>query len=262
MHSDVARLDLRLRRRSILGYTMGLAAYAWLIVALYPTFRHDTSLDALTKGSSTLSALLGASGSFTTPDGWMNANLYANFVPLFVLLMTIGYGASAIAGQDEEGTLSSIATLPISRTSLLLQKALALAILSLPIPAVTFLFALIGRDFQLRLATGALLGTTVAVVLLGLDFGLLALAVGSGTGSRGVALGVAGTFAAASYVTSSLAMTVHWMRPLRYASLFYWSVGHRQLIDGLSPSSLLVLLGAGVVLGILALGGFRHIDLH
>jgi ABC-2 type transport system permease protein len=262
MRSDVARLDLRLRLRSIIGYTLGLAAYALLIVVLYPAFRNDTSLDALTKDSSTLSALFGATGSLTTPDGWMNANLYANFVPLFVLLMTIGYGAAAIAGQDEDGTLASMATLPVSRTNLLLQKALALAVLALPIPVVTLVFAIVGRDFQVRLGVGELLGTTVGVVLLGLDFGLLALAVGARTGSRGTALGVAGALAAASYVIGSLALTVHWMHPLRYTSLFYWSVGHRQLVDGLSIPSLLVLLGTGVVLGVLALAGFRRVDLH
>ena len=262
MRSDVVRLDLRLRRRSIGAYTLGLAVYALLIVALYPAFRNDASLDALTKDSSTLSALFGASGSLTTPDGWMNANLYANFVPLFVLLMTIGYGASAIAGQDEDGTLSPIATLPISRTNLLFQKALSLTALSLSIPAATFVFALVGRDFQVRLGLGALVGTTVGVALLGLDFGLLALGVGAGTGSRGAALGVASTLAAASYVVSSLALAVHWMHPLRYASLFYWSVGDQQLTDGLRTSALLVLLGAGVVLGALALIGFRRVDLH
>jgi ABC-2 type transport system permease protein len=29
-----------------------------------------------------------------------------------VLLLTIGYGAACLAGQDEEGTLALIATLP------------------------------------------------------------------------------------------------------------------------------------------------------
>lgn len=262
MRSDVLRLDLRLRRRSIIGYTVGLAAYALLIVALYPSFRNDTSLDALTKNSSTLSALFGATGSLTTPDGWMNANLYANFAPLFVLLMTIGYGAAAIAGQDEDGVLSPIATLPISRTNLILQKVLALIALSLLIPVVTFALALVGRDFQVRLGVDALLGTTVGLILLGLDFGLLALAVGATTGSRGAALGVAGALAAASYVIGSLALTMHWMRPLRYASLFYWSVGHQQLTEGLSLSALLVLLGSGAVLGALAIGAIRRVDLH
>ena len=93
MSGDVARWDLRLRRRSTLGYSAGVAAYALLIVALYPTFEHDTSLDALTTGNSTVSALFGASGSLTTPTGWMNANLYANFVPLFAL-SNAGIGGS------------------------------------------------------------------------------------------------------------------------------------------------------------------------
>jgi ABC-2 type transport system permease protein len=73
---------------------------------------------------------------------------------------------------------------------------------------------------------------------------------------------VAGALAAASYIIGSLALTVHWMRPLRYASLFYWSVGHEQLTQGLTVPALLVLLGGGAVLGALAVTGFRRVDLH
>ena len=49
--------------------------------------------------NSTVAALFGATGSLTSPTGWLNANIYSNFLPLVVLLLTIGYGASAIAGQ-------------------------------------------------------------------------------------------------------------------------------------------------------------------
>ena len=35
----------------------------------------------------------------------MNANIYANFLPLIILMLTIGYGARCLAGQDEDGTL-------------------------------------------------------------------------------------------------------------------------------------------------------------
>ncbi|HSE45585.1 MAG TPA: hypothetical protein VLA89_09705, partial [Gemmatimonadales bacterium] len=139
---------------------------------------------------------------------------------------------------------------------------LTLIALSLPIPVVTFTFALVGRDFQVRLGVDALLATTIGLILLGLDFGLLALAVGATTGSRGAALGVAGALAAASYIIGSLALTVHWMHALRYASLFYWSVGHQQLTQGLSLSAPLVLLGSGAVLGALAVTGFQRVDLH
>ena len=107
MRTDVTRLDLVGRRRALLGYSVGAALYAFVIVALYPSFEHSTGLDSLTKNSPTIAALLGAVGSITSPAGWLSVNLYANFFPLLVLLATIGYGASSLAGQDEEGTLES-----------------------------------------------------------------------------------------------------------------------------------------------------------
>jgi ABC-2 type transport system permease protein len=191
MSPDIARLDLRLRRRSTLAYCIGFVAYALLIVALYPSFKADASLDDLTRGNPTLGALFGATGSLTSPDGWMNANLYANFVPLFVLLMTIGYAAGAIAGQDEDGTLGGLASLPLTRGRVLGEKVASLGALSLPIPVVTLAAALLGPAFDLDLGTRALLGATLGVVLMGFDLGLVALAVGAWTGRRGAALGVA-----------------------------------------------------------------------
>ena len=122
MSAEVTRLDLRLRRRSSLSYAAGVGAYAVLIVVLYPSFRNDASLNDLTTSNPKLAALFGAAGSLTSPDGWMNANLYANFVPLFALLMTIGYGAAAIAGQDEDGTLGGVASLPLTRGRLLVRE--------------------------------------------------------------------------------------------------------------------------------------------
>ena len=43
---EITRLDLRLRRRSLYGYALGLGVYVLVIVALYPSFENDTSLDA------------------------------------------------------------------------------------------------------------------------------------------------------------------------------------------------------------------------
>ena len=39
------------------------------------------------------------------------------------------------------------------------------------------------------------------------------------------------------YLISSLASVVSWIRPARYASLFYWSVGNSQISHGVSPGS-------------------------
>lgn len=262
MSAEITRLDLRLRRRSTLSYAAGVGAYAVLIVVLYPSFKDDTSLNGFTTSNPKLAALFGAAGSLTSPDGWMNANLYANFVPLFALLMTIGYGATAIAGQDEEGTLGGIASLPLTRRRLLLEKTAALAVLSLPVPVVSLVAALVGRGFELDLGVGALTQITISSALMAFDLGLLALAVGAWTGSRGTALGVGVAAAGVGYVISSLAPVVDWVHAIRYASPVYWGVGGNQLHDGADTAGIILLVLCGAVVAVFAWVGFRRLDIH
>jgi ABC-2 type transport system permease protein len=262
MRSDVTFLDLRLRRRSLLGYTAGMTAYTLVVVALYPQFKNSTSLDQLTRHSSAIAALFGATGTLTSPAGWLNANIYANFLPLIMFLITISYGANCIAGQDEDGTLSLTSALPFTRNAILLQKTATLAAQAALLGSATMACAVVGRGFGLAIPPGNLAGITIAIILAGIDFGLLALSVGCWTGSRGTALGAAAAIAVASYLISSLAPAIHWLKPTRYASLLYWSVGGTQLASGTSPASIAILAAAGITLLTLAAQGFRRLDLH
>ncbi len=262
MSSDVALLDLRLRRRSLIGYAVGMAVYAFVVVAIYPAFKNDTSLNDLTAKGSTIAALFGANGPLTTPSGWLNANLYANFVPLIALLLTIGYGASCLAGQDEDGTLGLVATLPVSRSGLLLQKTAAMCLQAIPMSVVTLLCVLAGRGFDLSIGISGLVGVTIGVVLLSIDFGALALLAGAATGSRGAALGLASTVAAAAYLVSSLAPVVGWLHPARFVSPFYYAVGDGQLTRGLSIRDAAVLIAAAAVLVAAANVAFARLDVH
>ncbi|HEY6468606.1 MAG TPA: ABC transporter permease subunit [Candidatus Dormibacteraeota bacterium] len=262
MRADIAFVDLRLRRRALLSYVLGMALYALIVVVLYPQFKDSTSLDQLTKNGSAFAALFGATGSLTSPSGWLDANIYENFLPLIMLLITVGYGASCIAGQDEDGTLSLAAILPISRAATALQKVGALTVQALLLAIMTMACVLVGQDFDLSFPFSHLAGLTVGVTLLGVDFGLCALAIGSITGSRGTALGLTAALAAASYLVSSLAPVIAWIRPARYLSLFYWSVGDQQLANGATAPSLLLLLAAGVVLSVIAIAGYQRLDLR
>ena len=246
MRADVALIDLRLRRRSMLWFTVGLAAYSFLIVAMYPSVKADGSLGALTSENPTVAALLGVSGSLTAPNGWINGNLYANFLPLMILLMTIGYGASALAGQSEDGSLGLLATLPISRRRLVAEKAGVLALLAVPLAVATMAVILLGRHYELTLPVGSVIGATLAVLVMGVDFGLVAMLVGVLTGSRGLALGLTSALAAASYLVSSLAPVISWAHTLRPVSLFFWALGGHPLTDGPSPSAYVVLVLVGV----------------
>ena len=208
MDTELLRIDLLARRRAVAGYALGMAVYALVIVAIYPEFEHSTSLDNITKNTPALAALFGAIGSLTSPSGWLNVNLYANVFPLLVLLVTVGYGASCLAGQDGDRTLGLIATLPISRRRIVVQKALAMVGQAAVIVVVVAACVAVGRIFHVTVSPNHLIGASAGVLLLGIDLGLVALAVGAATGSRGVAIGVATAMAAASYLVSSLAPVV------------------------------------------------------
>lgn len=262
MSVDLLTLDLRLRRRSIAGYALGMAAYALLIVLLYPSFKDDASLNQFSSGSgSQLAALFGASGSLTSPTGWLNANLYANFVPLIVLLMAIGYGASALAGQAEEGTLGLMAALPVARRSLLLQKYAALCLQTLPLVLLTALCSLAGRGVGLTVSAAGLVGISLGSVLIGIVFGSLALLVGALTGSRAAALATASVAAVAAYVIGSLAPVVSWMHPLRFVSPLYYAIGDGQLTSGLGWRNATVLVGLAAALLLGCMRAFDRLDI-
>ena len=260
MRADITQLELTLRRRSTIGYAAAMVLYTLAVVALYPSFKNSTSLDSLS--GSTAAALFGVTGPLTSPGGWLNGNIYGNFFPLIMLLLTIGYGAAAVAGQDEDGTLALLTALPLSRRAILVQKAAAMALQALLLAAAVTIAVLIGRAFQLTISPGNAIAISAAVLLMGLDFGLVTMAAGAATRRRGTALAVGACLAAVSYLLSSLAQTISWIRPGRYLSLFYWSVGDDQISKGLSAGDFAVLITAGLCALWAAADTFRRADLN
>ncbi len=260
MRADITRLDLRLRRRSIIWYAAGMALYALVVVALYPSFKHQTSLNSLS--GSAAAALFGITGPLTSPDGWLNANIYSNFFPLIMLLLTIGYGAAALAGQDEDGTLALITALPVRRRAILLQKVAAMTVQALLLAAAVAICVIIGRGFQLNISPASTIAVSAALLIMGLDFGLVTMAVGAVTGRRGTALGVGAGLAAVSYLVSSLAAAISAIRASRYFSLFYWSAGNDQISRGVSMADFTVLIVVGLAVLVAAVLAFRRADLN
>jgi ABC-2 type transport system permease protein len=261
MNTEIMTLDLSTRRRSIIGYSLGMAVYVIVVVAIYPSFKNSTNLDQLTKDSPGVAALFGISGSLTSPTGWLSANIYANFFPLLILLVTIGYGATSLAGPEADGHLELVLSLPFVRWSVVAQKVAALVVQAAVFSAVVFGCVIVGRAFELTFDAGDLVTATLAVGMLGVDFGLLALAIGAATGERGTAIAIASAVAAASYLVNSMAPLVSWLGPAKYASLFYWSVGDHQLEQGLPLGAFAVLLVVAIILVGVAVQAFRRHDL-
>jgi beta-exotoxin I transport system permease protein len=260
--TEVTRLDVLLRRRALIGYSVGMVVYTLVVVALYPAFKNSSSLDRLIKDDSTISALFGVNGPISSPGGWLNGNVYANFLPLLMLLLTVGYGAAALAGQDEDGTLCLIAALPIRRTTVVLQKAAAMTLQAAVLTVAVAVCVLAGRSFDLGIPVANVLSVAATTLLLGLDFGLVTMAIGARTGGRATALGAGSALAAASYLIGSLAPVVAWIHPARYVSVFYWSVGNGQITSGARLQDYAVLGAVALCALYAAAAAFERLDLH
>src|ERR1035438_2371807 len=169
MRTDIARLDLQNRRRSTIGYAAGMALYMLVIVALYPAFKHSTGLDKLITDNPQIAAMFGVTGSLSSPAGWVDANAYTNFLPLIMLLLTIGYGAAAIAGQDEDGTLGLLVLLPLPRHQILMQKIWAMIAQALVLTITVTACIYIGRAFDVTLDPWHVATASLALLALGID---------------------------------------------------------------------------------------------
>ena len=152
--------------------------------------------------------------------------------------------------------------MPLTRRAITVGKLAALVVQALPVPIVTALCVVVGRGVDLSIDAGPLLGITAGVTLLGLLFGALALLIGAITGSRGMALGITSAVAAITYLISSLAPSVHWLRPARYVSAFFYAVGDNQLQHGLPLTWAGVLVITTAVLATAAVIAYDRLDVH
>jgi ABC-2 type transport system permease protein len=245
------------RRRSLVWWSVGVAAYVAMIISVFPTVRDASGMqDLMSQYPKSVLAMMGiADIDFTSGAGYLAAELFGFMVPLFLLVLTIGTGAAAVGGAEDSGALDLVLAHPIRRRSVLLQNAAVVAVEAVLIGAVIVAGLAIGDPVVgLRLDHLNLLGTVVGVVLLGILLGWLALVVGAATGSRAVALGSTSAFAALAYLGSTLPELVDGLRPVRWFSPFFYATSGSPLALGFTwwhagvlAAAAVVVLGVGVV---------------
>jgi ABC-2 type transport system permease protein len=156
-----------------------------------------------------------------------------NFLPVLLGIWSIVALSGTVAGELAKGSLDPLASAPLSRRRLALEKvvgyllalALSVAILGVGIAISIAAFGNLPGD---AVGLDAIAGHLVWLFLAGLLPGALAFAVGPILG-RGGALGVAAIALMASFVINGYAATVPAFDAVRQLSYFAFSAGHRPL---------------------------------
>jgi beta-exotoxin I transport system permease protein len=249
MAAELTRRGLRDHRRALVGWCLGVAGYVGLIAAIFPSIESSPDLDELIDSyPDVLKSLFGleSGASITSGPGYLDAELFSLMLPLLVLVLAIGSGARAIAGEEDAGRLELLLSYPLRRRDAVLAKGAAVAVEVLVVCAVAgIVLFVLDPLLDLGLSTGRLLESLASLVALGLLHGWLALSVGATVPSRALAIGVPVGLAASAYLVNGLHGLAGWLDPFRFLSPF-WLVGSSPLGGGVNVAGVLVVLAVGL----------------
>jgi ABC-2 type transport system permease protein len=260
----LVRKTLRDYRRALIGWTIGICAFAGMYTSFFPQMRENPdfySQAAIAKYPDSVRKLMGGLENITSGTGFLQAILYQLFVPLLFIMCAVILGNKAIAGPEETGTLELTLTLPLDRKRLVLERLGALALGLLGVAVVSFvLIVTLGSAVKLGVAFDKILAVHTGLYLLVLFFGTLTLTVGAATGRKALAMSVAGAYAVAGYVVNALAADVDVMKWLDRLSPFYYYSEGNPLVNGFPAGDYLVLLAGTAVLAMTAVLSFDRRD--
>jgi ABC-2 type transport system permease protein len=249
MLSNVYSKALRDQRRALLGWGIGIALLMLIMAAIWPSFRDMPDVEQFLANYPEEMRELFNVDAMTTGTGYLNAELYSMLLPILFIIYGIGRGARAVAGEEEAGTLDVLLVTRVSPVTLIAQQAAALATGVVALGAVLYLSTLaLSAAFDMGVGLGAAATGALAMVLLGVEFGWLALAVGAATGRRSRAIAVPALLAVAGYVLYLVGQLVDSVEPWLPLSPFHQAIEGGPLGAGLPLMYLWLVVPALVVL--------------
>ncbi|MDH3426296.1 MAG: ABC transporter permease [Acidimicrobiia bacterium] len=244
----------------VVAYVMFLMM-GLLIGPMY-TFIDETLVKLTDSFPEELLAMFGG-GDMSTPEGFYQIETFGLMVPIAFMVVTVTIGARALAGEEANRTMGLLLANPIKRSTVVLQKTLAM-IIQAAIVAVALFAGVVGGSMlgrlgmnPLNIAAATLLGT-----LIGLVFGALALALSAATGRTRVAIYGAVGAALGLYVANGFLPFSEGLDGLAKLSPFHYYLSSDPLLNGMNWGHGAVLLGLFIGLVVAAVMLFDRRDLR
>lgn len=236
------------QRRSLPAWAAALSALVLLESAMWPWMADMPDFDAYLQDFPPAMREMFSLEEMTTGQGFLNAELFSLVLPMLMVVFGITHGARMVAGEEQAGTLDLLLVTPLTTTRLLVQELAALvtgvALLGLAVLVST----LVGTAaFGLGITAGAAFSGSLAITLLGIELGAVALVAGALTGRRGVALGVASAVGLAAYVLYVAGVFVEELASWQGLTPFDQALHEGPLSPGLPATYLWLVLGTAVV---------------
>jgi ABC-2 type transport system permease protein len=244
--------ELKTNRKSLLAWTIALAALVVLMMSIYPTFRQDTlDLDALLEYyPEAFSKIFGLDElSMAEPIGFYATEAYFMNI-LFGSLYAAILGASILTKEEDDKTIEFLLARPLSRNRMLANKLLAilviLALFNIGIGLATFVsFAVFDvGDYS----STTLLGLVIAPFFVHLTFAGLAFCLSLFFSRRKTATSMGIGMAIGLYFVNVLATLSDTFSSLQYLTPYYYADAVYIVNNGsLHTVNILILIGVVII---------------
>lgn len=246
------------------GWGVGFIAFAALMVSFFPAMHMDGAIDALVANMpEAFKGLIGDLSDLNEFSTYLASQLFDIRLPLIAGIMAIILGQGLSTAEEERGELRTMLSLPVSRARLLIEKWLALVVIT----GITVLGLYIGIAVTTPFVDGAtiaiddLLSLLVMTWLLMVTFGTVAFGIGSITGEKGAATAISILAIIGSFILSTFGQAVDWLADYEWLSLIHYFPATDIVKDGIAWANVVVLGGTTAILLIAALLVFRSRDI-
>lgn len=249
--------ELRFRRNAIIGWGLGLCFFPIVYLGIYPQVAEEM------QGLADLEIYQAMGVNLGTFEDWV-ASILILFVPLLTSVYAVINGTGTIAGEEEDGRLEMIVTLPLPRWKIVTAKAIALSIAAFAILLIVSLASavvFVAIESQVEAEIGAM-GISIALLQtwpLVFAVAMISIFLAAFCSRRRIAALAAAVIMIISYFGSNLAGSTSALEPFEPFFLFtYLASTGTAVTQGQQAGDMLVLIGTGVVAFALALFFFQR----
>lgn len=266
---DVIFWELRRRQITILWWTIGSIVLVSVILMVFPSIRDqaaqlDQVINKLPEGVRGLKAGGNASVSLDDPVSFLNSQLFYATLPILWILLAITRGASVLGREEQTHTLELLLARPISRTHVLLAKALSLLVEFAIVTGLTLIIIIaLAPVFDLHVNTAQLALATLYTAVFSLSFGYVAFVMqATNRFTKRAATTFAVLLSFGGYVLASLSAMASWLEwPVKFLPYHYFRP--LDAFEGSWPRGALLYMAIVYIVGtIVAIVGFRHRDIE
>lgn len=260
----IFRWTLWQRRWSILGWSIGVFFLIFINMIFYPSFRDQG--EELQKSFQNLPdtavQLFGGSTDFFSPVGFLNSQIFFITLPIILSILVIGLGSSLLGREEKDQTIEVLLARPVSRTKLLIAKALAGGVITGIVGLVGLATVVItALAVSMDVPISRIILATLVCLLMVVSFGAVAFVFTAIGRARGASIGIATVVAFGGYLISSLAGTVEWLETPSKLFPFHYYQSEAILRGTYNWNNLIFFIGLILVCGVISWWAFRKRDL-